>query len=60
MKRALESTHYRFAESCFKSVIKGYGSVWGAGRLKSVLVKIKEIERRGRYVAERKQEESSA
>ena len=60
MKRALESTHYRFAESCFKSVIKGYRSVLGAGRLKSVLVKIKEIERRGRYVAERRQEESSA
>jgi TP53 regulating kinase-like protein len=60
MKRALESTHYEFAETCFKSVLTGYEGVLGAGAAKSVLDKIKEIERRGRYVAERKQEESSA
>jgi TP53 regulating kinase-like protein len=60
MKRALESTHYQFAANCFDFVIKGYGSVLGAGAVKSVLDKIREIERRGRYVAERKQEELSA
>lgn len=60
MKRALQSTHYRFAEECFKSVIDGYGSVTKAESLQNVLRKIKEIERRGRYVAERKQEELSA
>ena len=60
MKRALESTHYEFAEACFKSVLAGYEGVLGAGAAKSVLDKIREIERRGRYVAERKQEESSA
>ena len=60
MKRALESTHYQFAANCFNSVIRGYGNVLGAGAVKSVLDKIREIERRGRYVAERKQEESSA
>jgi TP53 regulating kinase-like protein len=60
MKRALESTHYQFAGSCFDSVINGYGNVLGAEAVKSVLDKIKEIERRGRYVAERKQEELSA
>jgi TP53 regulating kinase-like protein len=60
MKRALESTHYEFAETCFKSVLAGYESALGAGAMKSVLDKIREIERRGRYVAERKQEESSA
>jgi TP53 regulating kinase-like protein len=59
MKRALESTHYQFAGSCFESVIKGYESVLGAGAVKSVLDKIREIERRGRYVAERKHEEPS-
>lgn len=60
MKRALESTHYQFAGRCFESVIEGYESVLHGQELKSVLDKIKEIERRGRYVAERKQEESSA
>ena len=60
MKRALESTHYEFAEACFKSVLAGYKGVLGAEAAKSVLDKIREIERRGRYVAERKQEESSA
>jgi TP53 regulating kinase-like protein len=60
MKRALESTHYEFAQTCFESVLTGYESVFGAEATKSVLDKIKEIERRGRYVAERKQEEASA
>ena len=55
MKRALQSTHYRFAEECFKFVIDGYGSVAKGAALKNVLHKVKEIERRGRYVAERKQ-----
>jgi TP53 regulating kinase-like protein len=60
MKRAFESTHYEFAQTCFESVLAGYESVFGAEATKSVLDKIREIERRGRYVAERKQEESSA
>ena len=59
MKRALQSTHYQFAEDCFKAVIKGYAAVLGEGEAKDVLDKIKEIERRGRYVAERKQETQS-
>ena len=60
LKRALESTHYRFAGECFDSVVEGYGSVVGGEGLESVLDKIGEIERRGRYVAERKREEFSA
>jgi TP53 regulating kinase-like protein len=56
MKRALQSTHYQFAEECFESVMKGYASVLGAEETGKVLVKIREIERRGRYVAERKEE----
>lgn len=55
MKRALQSTHYQFAESCFESVIDGYKDIASVKTLKSVLDKVKQIERRGRYVAERKQ-----
>jgi TP53 regulating kinase-like protein len=54
MKRALQSTHFRFAEECFNSVIKGYSKVLGSETAKNVLDKIKQIERRGRYIAERK------
>jgi TP53 regulating kinase-like protein len=55
MKRALQSTHYQFAEDCFKHVMKGYSSVLGVEDAEKVLEKIREIERRGRYVDERKQ-----
>lgn len=54
MKRALQSTHFKFAEECFKNVIEGYSSVLDAGTVKNVLDKIREIERRGRYIAERR------
>jgi TP53 regulating kinase-like protein len=56
MKRALQSTHYQIASECFEHVLRGYRAVAGAEDAKNVLEKIKEIERRGRYVAERKQE----
>jgi len=56
MKRALQSTHFRFTEECFDAVIRGYSKVLGAEIVKNILDKIKEIERRGRYVAERKGE----
>jgi TP53 regulating kinase-like protein len=56
MKRALQSTHYQFAEECFESVMKGYAAVLGAEETGKVLGKIREIEKRGRYVAERKEE----
>jgi TP53 regulating kinase-like protein len=55
MKRALQSTHYRFAEECFKHVLKGYSAVLGREEAEKVFGKIREIERRGRYVDERKQ-----
>jgi len=54
MKRALQSTHYRFAEGCFKNVIEGYSSVLDAETVRNVLDKIREIEKRGRYVAGRR------
>jgi len=56
MKRALQSTHFRFTEECFDAVIMGYSKVLGAETVKNILDKIREIERRGRYVAERKGE----
>lgn len=55
MKRALQSTHYQFWEECFKNVLCGYSSVFGVEAAEKVYEKIREIERRGRYVEERKQ-----
>jgi TP53 regulating kinase-like protein len=58
MKRALQSTHFRFTEECFDAVIDGYSKVLDAETVKTVLDKIREIERRGRYITERKGEEN--
>ena len=55
MKRALQSTHYQSWEECFQSVLSGYSMVLGEGLAEKVYEKIREIERRGRYVEERKQ-----
>ena len=55
MKRALQSTHYQFWEECYKNVLCGYSSVLGIETAENVSEKIREIERRGRYVEERKQ-----
>jgi TP53 regulating kinase-like protein len=55
MKRALESTHFLFWDECFKNVLCGYTSVLGVEGTEKVYEKIREIERRGRYVEERKQ-----
>jgi TP53 regulating kinase-like protein len=56
MKRALQSTHFRFATECFDAVMEGYAKVVKANMVRMVLDKVSEIERRGRYVAERKAE----
>ena len=55
MKRALQSTHYLFWEECFKDVLSGYRRFWALKTAEKVYEKIREIERRGRYVEERKQ-----
>jgi TP53 regulating kinase-like protein len=57
MKRALQSTHFKFAEECFESAIEGYSAVLQSETSEKVLDKIREIEKRGRYVAERKERE---
>lgn len=53
MKRALQSTHYKYAQECFDVVAAGYSEVVGKNAAQNVLNKIREIERRGRYVSER-------
>ncbi len=55
LKRALQSTHFAFWESCFDDVLAGYSKVLGDELAEKVYEKISEIERRGRYVEERKQ-----
>ncbi len=55
LKRALQSTHYPFWEECLQSVLCGYTSILGVEAAEKVYEKIREIERRGRYVEERKQ-----
>lgn len=55
MKRALQSTHYQHWEECFQNVQSGYTSILGVELAEKVYEKIREIERRGRYVEERKQ-----
>lgn len=55
MKRGLQSTHHEFCEECFRSIRRGYSSVLGEEKAKKVFEKIREIERRGRYVDDRKQ-----
>lgn len=53
MKRALQSTHHRHARECFEAVTAGYIESTGKEEADRVLEKIKEIERRGRYIEER-------
>jgi TP53 regulating kinase-like protein len=53
MKRALQSVHFMYARKCFNAVIEGYAETVGNAEAKEVLEKIREIERRGRYVSER-------
>lgn len=55
LKRALQSTHYFCWEDCFQAVLSGYASIRGEETAEKVYEKTREIERRGRYVEERKQ-----
>jgi TP53 regulating kinase-like protein len=54
LKRALQSTHFQFWEECFENVLSGYSAVLGEELAEKVYLKIKEIEKRGRYIDERK------
>ncbi len=55
LKCAIQSTHFNLAETSFNNVIDGYKKTAGSPTTERVLDKIREIEKRGRYVAERKQ-----
>jgi TP53 regulating kinase-like protein len=55
LKRALQSTHFQHWEECFQNVLCGYASILGVEMAEKVYEKIRDIERRGRYVEERKQ-----
>ena len=55
LKRALQSTHFQHWEECFQNVLGGYTSILGEEAAEKVYEKIREIERRGRYVEERRQ-----
>ncbi|MEJ2240978.1 MAG: Kae1-associated kinase Bud32 [Candidatus Bathyarchaeota archaeon] len=53
MKRTLLSTHHKYAKESFKSLMDGYAEVVGVEEKKRIVVKIREIEKRGRYIADR-------
>ena len=53
MKRTLHSTHYKHAKDSFKAVMEGYAESVGPEETKKVTANIREIEKRGRYVADR-------
>jgi TP53 regulating kinase-like protein len=53
LKRALNSTHHRIADECFREALEGYRSILG-DETDGTTRKIREIERRGRYFAERR------
>jgi len=55
MKRAFQSTHHKYAKEGFDMVMEGYAEARGNKAAKNVLEKIREIEKRGRYVSERKE-----
>jgi TP53 regulating kinase-like protein len=53
MKRTLNSTHFKHAKESYNSVMEGYSKIVTKKELKKVNKKIKEIEKRGRYIANR-------
>jgi TP53 regulating kinase-like protein len=53
MKRTLNSTHYKYAKACFGAIFRGYAEAVGSEEAKKVRLKIRDIEKRGRYVADR-------
>jgi TP53 regulating kinase-like protein len=48
LKRTFNSTHFMFAEACFKELKRGYTAIHRENA-KEIFKKVEEIERRGRY-----------
>jgi TP53 regulating kinase-like protein len=53
VRRAFNSTHFAYAAPCFEAVVAGYRSQMGSRLAATVLKRAAEIERRGRYFADR-------
>jgi len=53
MKRAFQSSHFKYAKECFDAVMEGYSESMGKDVAEDVLGKVGEIERRGRYISTR-------
>ena len=53
MKRTLNSTHFKHAKESYNSVMEGYSKIMTKNELKKINKKIEEIEKRGRYIANR-------
>lgn len=49
LRRAMESTHYRWFERGFEAVLEGYAEVLGENARREIEEKLEEIESRGRY-----------
>ena len=49
LHRAMKSTHYAFHSVLFNAFLKGYGRTVGEKRAKETLLKMREVEKRGRY-----------
>ena len=49
LKRAMESTHYKWFERGFEAVLEGYAEIMGEEARRDIERKIEEIESRGRY-----------
>ncbi|WP_297507453.1 Kae1-associated kinase Bud32 [Thermococcus sp.] len=49
LKRAMESTHYKWFEEGFEAVLEGYAEILGEEERRAIEEKIEEIESRGRY-----------
>jgi TP53 regulating kinase-like protein len=60
MKRALQSTHFEYADSCFQTVLEGYSAIIGEKIANDVMEKIAEIEKRGRYISDRRKKKKLA
>jgi TP53 regulating kinase-like protein len=56
LSRALQSTHFAVADACFRWVLEGYAIEAGKKAADEAIGKIREIEKRGRYIAERQAE----
>ena len=52
--RSIESTHYGLKELLLKHFVRGYARIRGKEITESLLLKVKEIRMRGRYVEERR------